>query len=136
MKSLSVITVTYNAASTLERTLKSVREQTYPHIEHLIVDGASKDNTVAIIQQYAHDKMVWLSEPDKGLYDAMNKAAGMATGDYLCFLNAGDTFFAPDTVEKMMHIVETELFPDIVYGDTAIVDEKGTFLHMRRLRAA
>jgi len=135
MKSLSVITVTFNAEHTLERTLKSVREQSYPLIEHVIVDGKSKDNTVAIIQQYAHDKMVWLSEPDKGLYDAMNKAAGMATGDYLCFLNAGDTFFAPDTVEKMMHIVETELFPDIVYGDTAIVDEKGTFLHMRRLRA-
>ncbi len=135
MKKLSVITVTYNAAPTLERTLKSVREQTYPHIEHLIVDGESKDNTVVLIQQYAGEKMAWLSEPDKGLYDAMNKAAKMATGDYLCFLNAGDTFFAPDSVERMMLTVEDGNDPDILYGETAIVDEKGVFLHMRRLRA-
>jgi len=135
MKSISVITVTYNAAHILERTLKSVREQTYPHIEHLIVDGESKDNTVALIRQYAHEKMVWVSETDKGLYDAMNKAAGMASGDYLCFLNAGDTFFAPDSVEKMMHTVEPENAPDIIYGETAIVDERGVFLSMRRLKA-
>jgi glycosyltransferase involved in cell wall biosynthesis len=135
MKSLSVITVTYNAALTLERTLKSVREQTYPHIEHLIVDGESKDNTVALIQQYAQEKMVWVSEPDQGLYDAMNKAAGMASGDYLCFLNAGDTFFAPDSVEKMMHTMDPDNAPDIIYGETAIVDERGAFLSMRRLKA-
>ena len=135
MKSLSVITVTYNAAPTLERTLKSVREQTYPHIEHLIVDGESKDNTVALIRHYAHEKMVWVSEPDQGLYDAMNKAAGMAGGDYLCFLNAGDTFFTPDSVEKMMLAVEAGNAPDIIYGETAIVDERGVFLHMRRLKA-
>jgi len=135
MKSLSVITVTYNAAPTLERTLKSVREQTYPHIEHLIVDGESKDNTVALIRHYAHEKMVWVSEPDQGLYDAMNKAAGMAGGDYLCFLNAGDTFFTPDSVEKMMLAVEAGNAPNIIYGETAIVDERGVFLHMRRLKA-
>ena len=135
MKSLSVITVTYNAAPTLVRTLQSVREQTYPHIEHLIVDGASKDNTVALIKQYAHEKMVWVSEPDKGLYDAMNKAAAMAKGDYLCFLNAGDTFFAPNSVERMMHSFDDDHAPDILYGETAIVDESGTFLHMRRLKA-
>jgi len=135
MKSLSVITVTYNAVPTLERTLKSVRGQTYPHIEHLIVDGDSKDNTVALIRQYAHEKMVWVSEPDKGLYDAMNKGAGMAMGAYLCFLNAGDTFFATDSVEKMMQTIEDGEIPDIIYGETAIVDEKGVFLHMRRLRA-
>jgi len=135
MKSLSVITVTYNAAPTLVRTLKSVREQTYPHIEHLIVDGASKDNTVALIKQYAQEKMVWVSEPDKGLYDAMNKAAGMAAGDYLCFLNAGDTFFAADSVEKMMHTVGPGNDPDIIYGETAIVDERGVFVSMRRLKA-
>ncbi len=90
MKSLSVITVTYNAAPTLVRTLQSVREQTYPHIEHLIVDGASKDNTVALIKQYAHEKMVWVSEPDKGLYDAMNKGIARAAGEFIVILNAGD----------------------------------------------
>lgn len=135
MKSLSVITVTYNAEHTLERTLKSVREQSYPHIEHVIVDGESKDGTVRLIRQYENDKMAWKSEPDRGLYDAMNKGAAMATGDYLCFLNAGDTFFAPDTVEKMMRSFIDGQPPDLLYGETAIVDERGAFLHMRRLRA-
>ena len=135
MKKLSVITVTYNAEPTLERTLISVLEQSYPQIEHLIVDGKSKDGTVGLLQQYANEKMVWISEPDKGLYDAMNKAAALARGDYLCFLNAGDTFFAADSVEKMMHLTNGDHAPDILYGETAIVDESGTFLHMRRLEA-
>src|SRR5690606_9629851 len=125
MKKISVITVTFNAASTLERTLKSVKEQTYPHLEHVIVDGKSKDNTVALIQQFAHERMIWLSEPDKGLYDAMNKAASMASGDYLCFLNAGDTFHTSNSIEKMMSSLEEGKEPDIIYGETAIVDNHG-----------
>lgn len=133
MKKLSVITVTYNAEKTLERTLKSVQEQSYPHIEHIVVDGKSKDGTVSLIQHYKNPKLKWLSEPDKGLYDAMNKAAAMVSGDYLCFLNAGDTFFSPETVEKMMHSFDGA--PDILYGETAIVDDDGKFLHMRRLSA-
>lgn len=135
MKSLSVITVTYNAGKTLERTLKSVREQTYPYVEHIIVDGKSKDNTVALIQLYENPKLKWISEPDSGLYDAMNKAVTMATGDYLCFLNAGDMFFLAETVEKMMNSFQPSSAPDILYGETAIVDNNGTFLRMRRLKA-
>ncbi|MDO5523586.1 MAG: glycosyltransferase family 2 protein [Bacteroidia bacterium] len=133
MKKLSVITVTYNAQQTLERTLKSVREQSYPHIEHVVVDGKSTDGTVELIRKYNNKKLTWISEPDKGLYDAMNKAAAMASGDYLCFLNAGDTFFSPETVEKMMQSFDGD--PDILYGETAIVDDAGKFLHMRRLSA-
>lgn len=135
MKSLSVITVTYNAGKTLERTLKSVREQTYPYVEHIIVDGKSKDNTLALIQLYENPKLKWISEPDSGLYDAMNKAVTMATGDYLCFLNAGDMFFLAETVEKMMNSFQPSSAPDILYGETAIVDNNGTFLRMRRLKA-
>lgn len=135
MKILSVITVTYNAERTLERTLKSVREQSYPHIEHIIVDGKSKDGTLALIREYENPKLRWISEPDKGLYDAMNKAVAMASGDYLCFLNAGDTFFSSETVAKMMQSIPENTFPDILYGETAIVDNKGEFLHMRRLKA-
>ncbi len=116
MKSLSVITVTYNAGKTLERTLKSVREQTY-------------------LQLYENPKLKWISEPDSGLYDAMNKAVTMATGDYLCFLNAGDMFFLAETVEKMMNSFQLSSAPDILYGETAIVDNNGTFLRMRRLKA-
>lgn len=134
MRSLSVITVTYNAESTLERTLQSVSGQSYPHLEHLIVDGQSTDSTLELIQQYDNEKMRWVSEPDRGLYDAMNKAALMAEGDYLCFLNAGDTFYTPDSVERMMRSLEGEQPPDILYGETAIVDETGNFLHMRRLK--
>lgn len=141
MIKLTVITVTWNAEKTLERTLKSVQEQTYPHWEHLIVDGVSGDGTVELIRKYAEEKvntqerLRWVSEPDHGLYDAMNKAIGMASGDYLCFLNAGDTFYAPDTIERMMHSFDTNKLPDILYGETAIVDDKGNFLHMRRLKA-
>ncbi len=122
MKSLSVITVTYNAG-------------TYPYVEHIIVDGKSKDNTVALIQLYENPKLKWISEPDSGLYDAMNKAVTMATGDYLCFLNAGDMFFLAETVEKMMNSFQPSSAPDILYGETAIVDNNGTFLRMRRLKA-
>lgn len=135
MKKLSVITVTYNAEHTLERTLKSVREQTYPAIEHILVDGNSNDGTAALIRRYENERLKWMSEPDNGLYDAMNKGARMATGDYLCFLNAGDTFYNVDTVEKMFTTMDEDDFPDILYGETAIVDDNGCFLHLRRLRA-
>lgn len=135
MKKLSVITITWNAAATLERTLRSVREQSWPHIEHLIIDGGSDDGTLELIGRFANEQLRWVSEPDRGLYDAMNKGAAMAKGDYLCFLNAGDTFFAADTVEKMMLTFEDASAPDILYGETAIVDNAGTFLHMRRLKA-
>ncbi len=135
MPKLSVITVTYNAEKTLERTLRSVCEQSYPHIEHVIVDGKSKDKTVDLIRKYNSEKMTWISEPDKGLYDAMNKAASIASGDYLCFLNAGDTFFASDSIEKMMHSFSETSSPDILYGETAIVDNNGKFMYMRRLKA-
>ena len=134
-KKLSVITVTYNAEHTLERTLKSVRKQTYPAIEHIIVDGNSNDGTVALIHRYENERLKWISEPDKGLYDAMNKGIKMATGDYLCFLNAGDTFYDTDTVQKIFASIDENHSPDILYGETAIVDDNGRFLHMRRLQA-
>ncbi len=135
MKTLSVITVTYNAEKTLERTLKSVREQSYPDIEHIVVDGKSEDGTVELIRKFDNEKLKWVSEPDKGLYDAMNKAANLAKGDYLCFLNAGDTFFDTQTVEKIFRSFPDNKSPDILYGETAIVDNDGRFLHMRRLEA-
>lgn len=135
MAKLSVITVTYNAEKTLERTLKSVHEQSYPHVEHIVVDGKSKDATVELIRKYESESLKWMSEPDKGLYDAMNKAVEMSSGDYLCFLNAGDTFFSSETVERIMNSFDAALSPDILYGETAIVDEKEKFLYMRRLSA-
>ncbi len=104
---ITVATVTWNPGSLLERTLKSVEEQTHPHIQHVIVDGRSSDQTLTIIRQYQERnasglrpqrEISLLSEPDHGLYDAMNKAIIMATGDYIVFLNAGDKFHATDTL--------------------------------------
>ena len=102
---ISIITVTYNAASVLQRTLDSVKGQTCQQIEHLIIDGASKDDTISMVEAYKAQcsyEVVVLSEPDKGLYDAMNKGLRLATGDYLVFLNAGDTLHANDTLETIV----------------------------------
>ena len=103
---ISIVTITFNAARSLQRTLDSVRRQTYPHIEHLIVDGASKDDTVRIAEQYkatSPHEVIIQSEPDKGLYDAMNKGLQKATGDYVVYLNAGDSLYAEDTIEKVVN---------------------------------
>ncbi len=125
----SIITVTYNAEDTLERTLQSVAQQTYPHIEHLIIDGASTDRTLEIAHRYPH--AIMHSEPDHGLYDAMNKGLRLATGDYLCFLNAGDTLHSKET---LAHIAAAAApMTAVLYGDTHIVDADGHFLRNRRL---
>lgn len=132
----SVITVCYNAQTTLEDTIQSVIAQTYHHVEYIIVDGASKDRTLSIINRYRDRITTVVSEPDKGLYDAMNKGLRLATGDYVCFLNAGDSFHEDDTLQQMVHTLRelTEL-PDVLYGETALVDAEGHFVRMRRLQA-
>lgn len=131
----SVITVCYNAEKTLEDTIQSVISQTYHHVEYIIVDGASKDRTMDIVNRYRERISVVVSEPDKGLYDAMNKGIRLATGDYLCFLNAGDSFHEDDTLQQMVHSIHGNRLPDVLYGETALVDHSGHFLRMRRLQA-
>lgn len=131
----SVITVCYNAEVTLEDTIQSVISQTYHHVEYIIVDGASKDRTMDIVNRYRERISVVVSEPDKGLYDAMNKGIRLATGDYLCFLNAGDSFHEDDTLQQMVHSIHGTLLPDVLYGETELVDHEGHFLRMRRLQA-
>lgn len=98
---LSIITVTFNCRDLLPRTLESVQEQSFPGIEHVIVDGASTDGTLDLIRAHADRLGSWVSEPDKGIYDAMNKGLHMARGEYVLFLNAGDTFFSKDTVGEV-----------------------------------
>ena len=98
---VSIITVTYNSAKTIKDTLKSVAAQTYPDIEHIIVDGASKDDTVRIAKEFPHVAKI-ISEPDKGIYDAMNKGIRAATGDIVGILNSDDFFSAPDVVQKII----------------------------------
>lgn len=131
----SVITVCYNAEATIEDTIQSVISQTYHHVEYIIVDGASKDRTMDIVNRYREHIAIIVSERDKGLYDAMNKGIGLATGDYLCFLNAGDSFHEDDTLQQMVHSIRTPQLPDVLYGETELVDHEGHFLRMRRLSA-
>lgn len=131
----SIITVTYNAEAVLEDTIQSVISQTYRHVEYIIIDGASKDGTLGIIEKYRNRIHHLVSEPDRGLYDAMNKGLALATGDYLCFLNAGDSFHEDDTLQQMVHTLTNAELPDVIYGETALVDKERHFLRMRRLSA-
>ncbi|WP_321438996.1 glycosyltransferase family 2 protein [uncultured Bacteroides sp.] len=130
----SVITVTYNAEKVIEKTIQSVVGQTYKEWEYIIIDGASKDSTLAIIDKYRDNVNKLISEPDKGLYDAMNKGIAAASGDYLCFLNAGDIFHESNTLQLISDSISGNTLPDILYGETAIVDKDDNFLHMRRLK--
>ena len=129
----SIITVTYNAGKVLEDTIQSVVFQTYRNVEYISVDGGSTDNTLDVVHKYQERISKVISEPDKGLYDAMNKGIRMATGDYLCFLNAGDELHENETLQKIVYTLKGKELPDVIYGETAIVDEEGHFLHMRRL---
>ena len=131
----SIITVTYNAAKVLEDTIQSIVTQTYKNVEYIIVDGGSTDDTLAIINKYREHIHTVISEPDQGLYDAMNKGIKLATGDYLCFLNAGDCLHEDDTLQLMTHSITGTALPDILYGETDIVDSEGHFLYKRRLSA-
>lgn len=142
MIKFTIVTCTYNAEAVLQRTLDSVMKQTYCNIEHLIIDGVSKDKTLTMVKAYQHKNDVGesahailvFSEPDKGLYDAMNKGIDRATGDYLIFLNAGDVFPSEDTLEFVEGCVgEGEELPGVLYGDTDIVNMDGHFLRHRRL---
>lgn len=127
--SLSIITVVYNNARDIERTIRSVIGQTYPRIEYLVVDGGSTDGTVDVIKRYDAQITRWVSEPDKGIYDAMNKGLAMATGDYVLFMNSGDEVYAPDTVAR---VFATEPGADIYYGETELFDDKWESLGLRR----
>ena len=143
----TVVTITYNAEAVLKRTLQSVLRQTYGGVEHLIIDGASKDSTLQMAEDYKRlsdqselgHKVIIKSEPDKGIYDAMNKGLTQASGDYIVFMNAGDCFPQDDTLEQVVHrcrLMESpsDELPAVLYGLTDIVDGEGKFLYHRRLQ--
>lgn len=145
---ISVATVTRNAATLLERTIESVECQDYPNVEHIVVDGKSEDGTLTLLQKYKErnaassngHELKMISEPDHGLYEAMNKAIRMATGNYLVFLNAGDKFHSRDTLRHIVSVAHEAVsdgdaakLPAVIYGHTNIVDGNGRFLHARRL---
>lgn len=132
---ISIITVTYNASSTVETTLRSIAKQTWTDYEHIIVDGASTDDTLQKVNSITTNNQRVISEPDNGLYDAMNKGIDMAKGEYLLFLNAGDAFHSPDTLSHIASAIISNNRPGIVYGQTDIVDSNGRFITERHLRA-
>lgn len=131
----SVITITYNASASLPRTLASVGRQTCRLMEYLIIDGKSTDNTLQLANDANIAEMKIFSEKDNGIYDAMNKGLNKARGEYVIFLNAGDSFHSADTLEKIAQAIETNNHPGIVYGQTDIVDADGHRLGERHLRA-
>ena len=131
----SIITVTYNAAETLPATLASVKEQSCKLYEYIVMDGVSKDNTVELAKTADIHNARIFSSPDKGLYDAMNKAIDEATGEYLIFLNAGDAFHSPDTLQTIADTIMKHDFPGIVYGQTQLVNANRQRIGDRHLTA-
>lgn len=130
----SIITITFNAEKELTPTMKSVAQQTFRDFEHIIVDGASSDNTLGIARREGGRDLRIISEPDQGLYDAMNKGIRLAKGKFLIFLNAGDTFASPLILNEYARYA-TQKDVDIIYGDTVIVDSIGNILRPRHLSA-
>lgn len=147
MITFSIVTITYNAEAVMGKTLDSVLAQTYPDVEHIIIDGASTDQTVQVAQDYMHrsyaasngHEIRIVSEPDNGLYDAMNKGLRQVSGDYVLFLNAGDFFPNADVLKVIAHNAallndDKSALPAVLYGNTDIVDNEGRFLSHRRLQ--
>ncbi len=131
MNKVSVITVCYNAEQTIKRTIESIFEQSYSDYEYVVIDGASKDDTLQIINSYvecfAHKGilMTVISEKDKGIYDAMNKGIDLATGDWIIFMNADDSFYHPDVLKDVFSNDLRDY--DVVYGDCVRLDGQGEY---------
>jgi len=128
---ISIITIVFNNKDNLIKTIKSVREQTYKNIEYIIIDGGSTDGTADIIKENTDIIYKWVSEPDKGIYDAMNKGLRAATGDYVLYMNAGDEIYSPETLSK---IIQPSDKVDFYYGDTELTDTSGKSYGKRTLK--
>lgn len=136
MKSvISVITVVNNSAATIADTLLSVASQVYPHVEHIIIDGASMDGTLNVIEQHRGKLAKVISEPDSGIYDAMNKGLALATGEVVGFLNADDVYADKDVLSRVVDIMERESL-DALFGDVEFFRPEDPTRTVRRYRSA
>ena len=126
---ISIITVVFNAKNDLEKTILSIQKQCFKGFEYIVVDGGSKDGTLDVIKQHQDVITNWITEPDRGLYDAMNKGIMLSKGKFLWFMNAGDEIYEATTLEKLFAI--DGFSSDIYYGETALIDEKGKILGTR-----
>jgi glycosyltransferase involved in cell wall biosynthesis len=122
---VSVITVCYNSGQTIAQTLKSVASQTYPDIEYIVIDGQSKDNTLQVIEEFGSRVAILVSEKDRGIYDAMNKAIALATGEVIGFINADDFYASDDAVEVAVNALRRS-GADSCYGDLCYVEQNDT----------
>ncbi|MEM9220002.1 MAG: glycosyltransferase family 2 protein [Cyanobacteria bacterium P01_F01_bin.150] len=113
---ISIVTICRNAADTIEATIKAIAAQTYPNIEYIVVDGASDDGTLEVCDRHSSTITTLVSEPDDGIYNAMNKGVSLATGDFIYFANADDYLFAPDVVENVVAFIQANPDSDVVYG--------------------
>jgi len=129
---LSIITIVYNNVRDVERTILSVLNQTYPNIEYIVIDGLSADGTIDMIEKYKARISKFISEPDEGIYDAMDKGLSVATGDYILFMNSGDELYADDTVANVFAAADDA---DIYYGETEMINTLGESLGQRRHKA-
>lgn len=125
---ISVVTVTYNCIGVLEDTLKSVISQEYSNVEYIVIDGKSSDGTLNLIDKYKDHISILVSEPDKGIFDAMNKAIKLVTGDWILFMNAGDTF-ADDNVLTSVFSNHIESNVGVVFGDAYFKRKSGLSLY-------
>ncbi len=126
---LSIITVVYNGIHTIERTITSIQQQSYKEIEHILIDGGSTDGTLELIKKHSGGIATWISEPDRGIYDAMNKGLEMATGEYVWFINAGDEIYSADTLEKIRDLLRIR--SDVYYGEAMYTDISGEEIGVR-----
>lgn len=128
MEKLSVVTICLNAAEHIEAAFRSIQSQTYPNIEHIVIDGGSTDGTLNVIERYRNSIGYFVSEPDTGLYNAMNKGIKAATGDILFFLNADDVFSDEHVVSDVMAAFSADPDLDVVYGDQQFKTRGGLVL--------
>jgi len=125
---ISVITVVFNAENHIEQTILSVINQSYKNIEYIIIDGKSTDKTLEVVAGYKDKISVIVSEKDAGIYDAMNKGLKLATGDYVWFINSGDEIFDKDTLLNIFDSIKDSVYPDVIYGKTALYDKTGSLI--------
>lgn len=122
MSLVSIITINFNNSSGLEKTIRSIHLQNFVDYEYIVIDGGSTDESVDIIKKHQNFLDFWISEPDKGVYDAMNKGLEMVKGEYVYFLNSGDTFYRDNVLSKISDIIQREQ-PDILYGRINDINE-------------
>ena len=123
---ISVITVVKNGGKYLEQTIQSVTNQSYDNIEYIIIDGESTDGTLDLLKKYEHKISYWVSEPDNGIYDAMNKGVKLSSGEYIYFLNSGDTFYNNMVFSDLIKLMDSKLFT-FVYGNINLSAQDGNF---------